>query len=140
VSASDLPVLVIGAGMAGLGVRMTPTTDDRSLTFDAGGRQLDFLPAAARALGLMDAARAPADAHGARISPHGANSTTVAFLAMPQVCAVMRNAARARRGGPVDLQAGRNGVTTGLRKGPLCAPNAAGDCDVAPCRPALTGA
>lgn len=33
-----------------------------------------------------------ADAHGAQISPHSWNSTTVAFLAMLHVCAVMRNA------------------------------------------------
>jgi galactonate dehydratase len=33
-----------------------------------------------------------ADAHGAQISPHNWNSTTVAFLAMLHVCAVMRNA------------------------------------------------
>jgi galactonate dehydratase len=33
-----------------------------------------------------------ADAHGAKISPHSWNSTTVAFMAMLHVCAVMRNA------------------------------------------------
>lgn len=33
-----------------------------------------------------------ADAHGLQISPHSWNSTTVAFLAMLHVCAVMRNA------------------------------------------------
>jgi galactonate dehydratase len=34
---------------------------------------------------------AMADAHGAKISPHNWNSTTVAFLAMLHVCAVMPN-------------------------------------------------
>ncbi len=38
---------------------------------------------------------AMADAHGARISPHNWNSTTVAFLAMLHTCAVMRNALHA---------------------------------------------
>jgi L-alanine-DL-glutamate epimerase-like enolase superfamily enzyme len=33
-----------------------------------------------------------AHAHGAQISPHSWNSTTVAFMAMLHVCAVMRNA------------------------------------------------
>lgn len=35
---------------------------------------------------------AMADAHGVKISPHSWNSTTVAFVAMLHVCAVMRNA------------------------------------------------
>lgn len=35
---------------------------------------------------------AMADAHSVKISPHSWNSTTVAFLAMLHVCAVMRNA------------------------------------------------
>jgi galactonate dehydratase len=35
---------------------------------------------------------AMADAHSVKISPHNWNSTTVAFLAMLHVCAVMRNA------------------------------------------------
>ena len=35
---------------------------------------------------------AMADAHSVMISPHSWNSTTVAFLAMLHVCAVMRNA------------------------------------------------
>lgn len=35
---------------------------------------------------------AMADAHGVQISPHSWNSTTVAFMAMLHICAVMRNA------------------------------------------------
>jgi len=38
---------------------------------------------------------AMADAHSVKISPHSWNSTTVAFLAMLHVCAVMRNATHA---------------------------------------------
>lgn len=58
-------------------------------------RAADVLnPDIAGAGGILEmlAIGALADAHGAQISPHSWNSTTVAFMAMLHVCAVMRNA------------------------------------------------
>lgn len=58
-------------------------------------RAADVLnPDIAGAGGILEmlAIGAMADAHGMKISPHSWNSTTVAFLAMLHVCAVMPNA------------------------------------------------
>lgn len=50
------------------GVSLAPTSYKRSVTFDAKGQTVDFLPAARRALALVDAARAATNGLAADVS------------------------------------------------------------------------
>lgn len=65
-----------------LGVGMTPTTYQRSVTFDQAGQRIDFLPAARRAFALMDTACSAVDGLKADVSLQAAIEASAAWRAL----------------------------------------------------------
>ena len=68
-----------------LGVKMTATTYQRSLTFNETGRLVDFLPAAGRARATTKAARDRADAFDHDVSLQTAIEGSAAWQALPLI-------------------------------------------------------